>query len=151
MGPLPISGNGEWPHFQETGTGLEGAGKTRFAETIPAYRVQAFMPRRTRHGWLVALLASLCLAPCALASNVVQTEQVRAELVAHAPEGLAPGNTVWLGLALEHIPHWHTYWKNPGDSGLPTTMTWQLPPGAAAGDIDWPAPSRLPLGPLLNF
>jgi thiol:disulfide interchange protein len=109
------------------------------------------MPRTTRHGWLVPLLASLCVAPCALAGNVVQTEQVRAELVAHAPEGLAPGKTIWLGLALEHIPHWHTYWKNPGDSGLPTTMSWQLPAGVTAGDIDWPTPSRLPLGPLLNF
>ena len=59
------------------------------------------------------------------------TEQVRAELVAHAPEGVAPGKPVWLGLAIEHPPHWHTYWKNPGDSGLPTTLTWQLPAGVA--------------------
>jgi hypothetical protein len=53
---------------------------------------------------------------------------VRAELVAHAPEGVAPGKPLWLGLLIEHQPHWHTYWKNPGDSGLPTTLEWQLPP-----------------------
>ncbi len=97
-------------------------------------------------------IATSALPLCAAAAgNVVQTEQVRAELVAHAPAGVAPGKIVWLGLQLEHIPHWHTYWKNAGDSGLPTTMSWTLPAGARAGDIDWPAPQRLPIGPLLNF
>jgi thiol:disulfide interchange protein DsbD len=84
-------------------------------------------------------------------SAVVTTPQVRAELVAHAPAGLAAGQTVWLGLKIEHQPHWHTYWKNPGDSGLPTTLTWTLPVGVSAGDIDWPAPHRLPIGPLMNY
>ena len=55
---------------------------------------------------------------------VVTTDQVRAELVAHAPGGVVPGQPLWLGLKLEHKPHWHTYWKNPGDSGLPTTLAW---------------------------
>ncbi|HSW08147.1 protein-disulfide reductase DsbD family protein [Aquabacterium sp.] len=82
---------------------------------------------------------------------MVQTPQVRAELVAHAPEGLAPGKPMWLGLSLKHIPHWHTYWKNPGDSGLPTTLSWQLPAGVAAGAIEWPTPQRLPVGPLVNY
>jgi thiol:disulfide interchange protein DsbD len=96
------------------------------------------------------LLAVLPLCASA-AGHIVQTEQVRAELIAHAPEGARPGKTLWLGLKLEHIPHWHTYWKNAGDSGLPTTLTWTLPAGATAGDIDWPAPQRLPLPPLLNY
>jgi len=102
-----------------------------------------------RKGFATLLLAALPLG--AVAGNVVVTDQVRAELVAHAPEGAAPGKPVWLGLKLEHIPHWHTYWKNAGDSGLPTTMSWTLPTGVTAGEIDWPAPSRLPIGPLLNF
>ena len=99
---------------------------------------------------VAALLAALPACVFA-AGNIVQTEQVRAELVAHAPEGALPGKPVWLGLKLEHIPHWHTYWKNAGDSGLPTTVSWTLPPGVTAGDIDWPAPQKLPIGPLLNF
>ena len=53
---------------------------------------------------------------------VVTTPQVRAELVAHAPAGVSAGQPLWLGLKIEHQPHWHTYWKNPGDSGLPTTL-----------------------------
>ena len=45
---------------------------------------------------------------------------------------------------------WHTYWQNPGDSGLPTTLEWKLPAGVEAGPIEWPAPRVLPVGPLVN-
>ncbi len=100
----------------------------------------------------MGFLAGMATSPLAVsAASVIQTDQVRAELLAHAPAGVAPGQTVWLGLELRHIPHWHTYWKNPGDSGLPTTLSWTLPEGATADDVDWPAPQRLPVGPLLNF
>lgn len=101
---------------------------------------------------LVAALAALA-APSAMAAPgaVVTTPQVRAELVAHAPEGLGPGRPIALGLLIRHQPGWHTYWKNPGDSGLPTTFAWTLPEGASAGEIRWPTPRRLPVGPLMNF
>ena len=82
---------------------------------------------------------------------VVTTEHVRAELLAHAPEGLAAGKPVWLGLQIRHKPEWHTYWMNPGDSGLPTTVAWTLPAGLEAGEIAWPAPHKLPVGPLMNY
>ena len=98
--------------------------------------------------------AVAALAPAAQAQvtpkSVVTTDQVRAELMAHAPEGVVPGKTVWLGLKIEHQPHWHTYWKNPGDSGLPTTLQWTLPKGVKAGEIEWPTPRRMPIGPLVN-
>jgi thiol:disulfide interchange protein/DsbC/DsbD-like thiol-disulfide interchange protein len=81
----------------------------------------------------------------------VQTEQVRAELLAHAPQGAAPGQTVWVGLQLTHQPDWHTYWKNPGDSGLPTELLWTLPEGVRAGAIAWPTPRKFPLGTLANY
>ena len=101
----------------------------------------------------LCLTAALALAPLPARAQgaVVKTSEVRAELVAHAPDGVAAGKPVWLGLLIEHQPHWHTYWKNPGDSGLPTTMTWQLGGGAVAGDIAWPTPMRLPVGPLVNY
>ncbi|MBI2751882.1 MAG: thioredoxin family protein [Burkholderiales bacterium] len=85
------------------------------------------------------------------ATAVVQTEQVRAELFAHAPDGVAPGKAVWLGLQIRHQPHWHTYWKNPGDSGLPTVLQWTLPAGVSAGDIAWPTPQRIVIGNLANY
>jgi thiol:disulfide interchange protein DsbD len=84
-------------------------------------------------------------------SASVTTPQVRAELVAHAPDGVAAGKPLWLGLKLVHKPQWHTYWKNPGDSGLPTTLEWTLPAGVTAGEIAWPTPHRLPIGPLMNY
>jgi thiol:disulfide interchange protein len=103
-----------------------------------------------RRSIVFALAAVLTVAAHAQ-SAVVKTDEVRAELVAHAPEGLSAGKPLWLGLVIEHAPHWHTYWKNPGDSGLPTTLSWQLPAGVTAGEIAWPTPQRLPIGPLVNY
>ena len=124
---------------------------------MPTFNAQ-LLPARTLVSvlsppFVVALAAVLATTgPAAAApSAVVTTPQVRAELVAHAPEGLKAGTTLQVGLKLEHKPHWHTYWKNPGDSGLPTTLTWTLPAGVQAADIEWPTPSRLPIGPLMNY
>ncbi|MDB5867977.1 MAG: cytochrome c biosis protein transrane region, partial [Polaromonas sp.] len=91
------------------------------------------------------------LIKTALGSPVVTTEQVRAELLAWAPEGVEAGKPVWLGLQLAHQPEWHTYWKNSGDSGLPTVLEWQLPAGVTAGDIAWPTPKKIPIGTLANY
>ncbi len=101
-------------------------------------------------------LALAVLTPAAAAAQsptaaVVTTPQVRAELMAHAPEGLAPGRPVWVGLQIAHQPDWHTYWKNAGDSGLPTQLQWQLPAGVSAGDIQWPLPKKIPIGTLANY
>ena len=85
------------------------------------------------------------------ARPVVNTEQVRAELLVHAPQGIQAGQTFWLGLQIEHQPDWHTYWQNPGDSGLPTRLQWQLSAGLQAGDIAWPLPKKFPIGTLANY
>jgi thiol:disulfide interchange protein len=103
-----------------------------------------------------ALLAASFFLPAAGfaqagGKSVVTSERVRAELMAHAPEGIAPGKKVWVGLQLAHQPHWHTYWKNSGDSGLPTQLEWTLPPGVVAGDIAWPLPRKIPIGNLANY
>jgi thiol:disulfide interchange protein len=108
---------------------------------------------------LLRSLAALLLAASAFLPHpslaqgqaVVTTERVRAELMAHAPEGVEPGKPVWLGLQLAHQPEWHTYWKNSGDSGLPTQLSWTLPPGVLAGDIQWPVPKKIPIGMLANY
>lgn len=115
------------------------------------------------------IFATLFIASCALStwaisqnslnlgalagpvSAVVTTNEVRAELMAWAPEGVSPGKPVWLGLQLAHQPEWHTYWMNPGDSGLPTMLEWKLPAGIDAGEIAWPTPKKIPIGTLANY
>lgn len=103
---------------------------------------------------LPALLLAFVLvfhAGWAQAAPSAVTGHARAELLVHAPDGIKPGAAVWLGLRIQHQPRWHTYWLNPGDSGLPTTFAWTLPAGFAVGDIAWPTPKQLPLGPLMNY
>jgi len=113
---------------------------------------QKMLPR-----WLIAALFiaispfyTWAQAPKSI-TNLVKTEQVRAELMAYAPDGIDPGKTVWVGLQLAHQPHWHTYWKNSGDSGQPTSLNWTLPTGVLAGDIAWPTPKILPTGNLVTY
>jgi thiol:disulfide interchange protein len=64
---------------------------------------------------------------------------------------VVPGKEVWVGLQLAHQPEWHTYWKNSGDSGLPTQLQWTLPAGIVAGEIAWPTPRKIPIGSLANY
>jgi thiol:disulfide interchange protein DsbD len=96
-----------------------------------------------------ALGLALWAAP-ALADLPVRTENVTAQL--HSSRAaVAPGETVTVALRLKVRPEWHTYWRNSGDSGLPTTLDWTLPAGVTAGDIQWPLPKPLPFGPLMNY
>ena len=101
---------------------------------------------------LLCWLSGLALLPAqAQAQSSLRNEQVQVELLAHAPQGVQPGQTFWLGLQIRHAPHWHTYWQNPGDSGLPTQLQWQLPAGLQAGEIAWPLPKKIPIGTLANY
>ncbi len=109
-----------------------------------------------RHPLVAALLiATFAISTGASAQSsaktVVTTPQVRAELMAYAPDGADAGKTVWVGLQLTHQPKWHTYWKNSGDSGLPTVLHWTLPAGVTAGAIAWPLPKKIPIGNLANY
>src|SRR5260370_19124521 len=101
---------------------------------------------------LAAAFAAFALlaAPVSRAAPMVKTEHVEADLVADKA-GAQPGKALLVGLRLRMEPHWHTYWKNPGDSGLPTKIQWVLPDGLKAGGIQRAFPQPLPLGPLLDF
>jgi thiol:disulfide interchange protein DsbD len=84
-------------------------------------------------------------------ASVVSTAQVQATLQVYAPNGLGAGETFWLGLQIQHQAHWHTYWRNPGDSGLATELQWQLPEGLKPGNLIWPAPQKIPVGSMANY
>lgn len=66
-------------------------------------------------------------------------------------DAIAPGEQFTLALRLLHAPGWHSYWTVPGDSGLPTRIRWSLPGAITAGPTQWPAPQRLPIGPLVDY
>ncbi len=97
--------------------------------------------------WLALLCATLVSGASAAP---VRTGHVEAELVA-ASTAFVPGSENLVALKLTLEPGWHTYWRNPGDSGLPTTLEWKLPQGVQAGPIEWLPPRPLPVGPLTNY
>ncbi|MBV9511224.1 MAG: thioredoxin family protein [Caulobacteraceae bacterium] len=81
---------------------------------------------------------------------MVDSGHVKAELVADQTS-VAPGGTLHAALRQEIAPGWHTYWRNPGDSGQATTLAWSLPTGWRAGDLIWATPRKLPIGPLMDY
>lgn len=98
----------------------------------------------------LALLLAVVPATGPAFGQPVRTSYSEAELVLERA-GVVPGGTVQAGLRLKHKPRWHSYWRNPGDSGLPTEIAWNLPAGWKAGEIAWPVPKRLPVGDLVNY
>jgi thiol:disulfide interchange protein DsbD len=107
-------------------------------------RIPAFAGMTT---WAVAL--ALLFAGLSQAAPI-KTEHAEVELIAEKT-ALVVGEKNTIGLSIKHAPHWHTYWKNPGDSGYPTKITWQVPAGYGVGEFDWPTPKRLATGPIINF
>ena len=115
-------------------------------------RMPAFpCPARLRLRAVVAMLAAAALlAPSSARAEAVQSANVRAELLSEQ-ETVRPGEPFTVGIALSPSPGWHTYWENPGDSGLPTRVQWKLPPGFRAGELEWPHPVRMGIPPFVTF
>lgn len=80
---------------------------------------------------MVAVMVSPAFSPTTEARLVLAAETVR------------PGDTVMAGVHLRMAEQWHTYWRNSGASGMPTTIDWELPAGVSAGEIQWPVPEKL--------
>ncbi len=98
--------------------------------------------------WLLSML--LAAPALAVSGNVVASDNVKAHLVSEV-SSVAAGQSFWVALEFNIRDGWHTYWRNPGDSGQATSIKWQLPPGFTAGDIVWPTPHRFELPPLVNY
>ena len=91
------------------------------------------------------LLASACAWRC-----LAETEHLTVKLISDA-SSVEPARPLWVGLHFDIEQHWHIYWRNPGDSGEPPRVRWNLPTGFRAGDIEWPAPSRLGSGSVIDY
>ena len=99
---------------------------------------------------LISLLWLLAL-PCFASQSIsVDTGKVTASLVS-SHNAVPPGGKFHVALRTALDDHWHTYWKNPGDSGEPVHIDWTVPEGMTQGDIAWPLPQTLATGPIINY
>jgi DsbC/DsbD-like thiol-disulfide interchange protein len=100
----------------------------------------------------IVLGAALAVGTAGVGTVGAQTaaRHVQASLVAEA-DAVQAGQPLLVGLRLEMEPGWHTYWRNPGDSGLATRVQWELPEGFSAGELQWPRPIRFTTGPLVSY
>jgi thiol:disulfide interchange protein/DsbC/DsbD-like thiol-disulfide interchange protein len=117
-------------------------------------RSLAFQDMRIRLSTLVLpFAAALLLAaglPARAVSNEANAPHVHVQLVV-PDSGLNRGEAASAGFYFKLEPGWHIYWKNAGDAGEPPHVKWTLPDGLTAGQLEFPAPRRLPLGPLMDF
>ena len=115
---------------------------------------RALAAKIIRVGTLLGLLAlsvgTAALGPSRAGAATGAPTRVVADLISETTS-IKPGTTLWVALRLQPPAGWHTYWSNPGDSGLATSIDWALPAGLVAGHMAWPRPERLPIGPLVIY
>ena len=104
---------------------------------------------------MLRIILSICFWMIALPSFAsqsipVDTGKVTASLVS-SHDVVPPGGRFHIALRTELDPHWHTYWRNPGDSGEPVHVEWKVSEGVTTGDIHWPLPQTLATGPIINY
>ncbi|MGC1782564.1 MAG: protein-disulfide reductase DsbD domain-containing protein [Acidobacteriaceae bacterium] len=100
--------------------------------------------------WIFGVLVCVLFFGSHFYAQPVRTQHLTVELVTET--GTISSNHDFLaGLHFVLDKGWHIYWINAGDAGEPPRVDWQLPAGIAAGALQFPAPQRLPLGPLMDF
>ena len=95
------------------------------------------------------LTAGSAAGQAPVAARTARAAHTTVELITAG--GALEQGAVVAGIRFRLDAGWHLYWLNPGDSGNPPTVRWQLPDGWSAGDFEWPVPERIPLGPLVNY
>ncbi len=101
---------------------------------------------------ILLLITGLCGGGAHAETKLVgkNNPKVAAALLAEVST-FKPGQPFRVGLHQKIATHWHTYWKNSGDSGEPTRINWKVPDGFQVSDIDWPSPEAIRVGPLVNY
>jgi thiol:disulfide interchange protein len=104
---------------------------------------------------LLLVMATAALCAQSEAQSSVTARHLKVSLVADtasvSPDSSHRAVPPHVGLLFDLEPGWHVYWTNAGDSGEPPTVKWSLPAGVSVGPLQFPAPRRLPLGPLMDF
>lgn len=99
-----------------------------------------------------AALGAAVLLSCAASLRAAGTPIPHGTLeLVSENQWIAPGHTIHLGLHFQLENGWHIYWVNPGDSGEPPLVKWQLPAGVKADEIEWPTPRRLGTSSIVDF
>ena len=93
------------------------------------------------------IIVLFAVAPALLGAPPPQTSARL--LLSH--QAARPGETITAALEISSNPKWHTYWRNPGDAGMPTTINWELPTGITAGPVQWPVPHKTSLLSLAAY
>jgi thiol:disulfide interchange protein len=109
-----------------------------------------YLLRRCLAHLVLGFCAFPWLAQAQVASAIAEQPQLRAQLLSEV-SAVAAGDSFTVAVKLMPDQGWHTYWINPGDSGLATTLAWQLPSGSEAGAIQWPIAHKFRIGPLANY
>jgi thiol:disulfide interchange protein/DsbC/DsbD-like thiol-disulfide interchange protein len=129
-------------------------GQQRNHVKVPGAMIQdvSILARITQFILLILSLAMGLMSPAFAQTppNTGASSNVQITLKS-ARANVVPGETFYLAIEQKIARDWHTYWRNPGDSGEATRIEWTLPQGVTAGPILWPAPSALPFGPLVNY
>ncbi|MEM6669810.1 MAG: protein-disulfide reductase DsbD domain-containing protein [Pseudomonadota bacterium] len=90
------------------------------------------------------------VAQAVTSPETAATEAAQVRLLADVNQ-LAPGDAGLVALHQVLGDGWHTYWRNPGDTGEATRIEWTAPEGVVIGDTRWPAPERVPFPPFVNY
>lgn len=95
--------------------------------------------------WFIFALACFLACPAGWAAARTQVRLLS------AADSVPPGGEWLVGVELKMPPRWHTYWRNAGDAGGPTEITWNLPPEITAGPVQWPVPARFEDQGIVNY
>jgi thiol:disulfide interchange protein len=101
---------------------------------------------------IITVIVSVCtlLQAPTVCANPVKTPNVQIKLISEVGN-IQAGKPFWVGFNFKIRPGWHTYWRNPGDSGAAFKVNWKLPNGFTASDIVYPYPEKFPIGSLMNY
>ena len=97
-----------------------------------------------------SIFSILLIFSCFVTSEPVDTGHARISLIKDHSD-FVPGTSINIGLKVSMDTGWHTYWKNPGDSGGPIEISWDLPDGFSVSDIQWPLPEKIEYPPLMTY